>query len=274
VRVLRYEHEGSVAIGVREGDSIVPTRHTDMIEFIRTGVGRVDEREAAPIPLAACRVLAPVPHPSKMLFLGINFPSHRDEAPRANVPTYPWCFSKLPSSIIGPGDPIVAHTAELQVDYEVEFAIIFGKTARGVTRADALSYVFGYTVVNDVSARAVQMRDDQITTGKGFDTFCPMGPEIALCDEIPDPGQLTLKAYVNGEERQNDSAAHMLFDVPTLIEFFTTNITFYPGDIITSGTPGGVGATRNPSVFLQPGDTVDVVVDGIGRLSNPVTSGW
>jgi 2-keto-4-pentenoate hydratase/2-oxohepta-3-ene-1,7-dioic acid hydratase in catechol pathway len=162
----------------------------------------------------------------------------------------------------------------MQVDYEVELAIVIGKTTRGVAREEALNHVFGYTVVNDVSARDVQFRDNQMTTGKGFDTFCPLGPEIVLTDEIPDPQALRVASYVNGERRQSSPTSDMLFDVATLIAFYAQHITFYPGDIITTGTPAGVGTFRKPPLYLRPGDSVTVEVDAIGRLTNPVTAGW
>ena len=214
--------------------------------------------------------MRPSPAPSKLLFSGLNYRSHTEENPGAVLPTYPQFFAKLPSAIIGPGEAIVLPTPETQVDYEVELAVVIGRT----TRDRALDHVFGYTVVNDVSARDVQFRDNQITTGKGFDTFCPMGPEIVLRDEIPDPQALHVASYVNGERRQSSATGDMLFDVPTLIVFVSAHITLYPGDIISTGTPAGVGAFRNPPAYLQPGDVVAVEVDAIGRLTNPVVAGW
>jgi 2-keto-4-pentenoate hydratase/2-oxohepta-3-ene-1,7-dioic acid hydratase in catechol pathway len=245
-----------------------------MLDLIRAGPGAVAETHAAPLPLEGCRLLAPLPAPSKLLFCGLNYRSHTEENPGAVLPTYPQFFAKLPSAIIGPGEAIVLPAPETQVDYEVELAVVIGRTTRGVTRDRVLDHVFGYTVVNDVSARDVQFRDNQITTGKGFDTFCPMGPEIVLRDEIPDPQALHVASYVNGERRQDSSTGDMLFDVPTLIAFVSAHITLYPGDIISTGTPAGVGAFRTPPAYLQPGDVVAVEVGAIGRLTNPVVAGW
>ncbi|HVA88265.1 MAG TPA: fumarylacetoacetate hydrolase family protein [Chloroflexota bacterium] len=273
MRIVRYEQGGRVGVGVREGDRILPTGHTDMLDFIRAGIVQRAGAGAA-LPAAECRLLAPIPSPGKLIFSGLNYRSHTDENPSAVLPTYPHCFAKLPSSVIGPDKPIVLPAEAMRVDYEVELAIVIGKTARGVTRNDALDHVFGYTVVNDVSARDVQFRDNQMATGKGFDTFCPLGPEIVLTDEIPDPQRLHVASYVNGERRQSSPTSDMLFDVATLIAFYAQHITFYPGDIIATGTPAGVGTFRNPPLFLRPGDVVTVEVDAIGRLTNPVTAGW
>ena len=274
MRVVRYEHAGSRGVGIRVEGGVVPSGYDDILDLIRAGADAVAATGAEPIPLVACRLLAPMPAPSKLLFAGLNYRSHTEENPGAVLPTYPQFFSKLPSSIIGPHEAIVLPEPETQVDYEVELAVVMGRTARAVSPSQALDHIFGYTVVNDVSARDVQFRDNQITTGKGFDTFCPMGPEIVLRDEISDPQALYVASYVNGERRQSSATADMLFDVATLIAFVSTHITLYPGDIISTGTPAGVGTFRTPPVFLQPGDTVDVEVDAIGRLSNPVVAGW
>jgi len=275
MRIVRYEHNGRIGVGVRQGDRVTPTRYADVLDLIRDGAANVTTKgEGETLPLGECRLLAPIAAPSKLLFSGLNYRSHTEENPGAVLPTYPQCFAKLPSSVIEPDAAIVLPTTEMQVDYEVELAVVIGKEARGVTREDALDHVFGYTIANDVSARDVQFRDNQITTGKGFDTFCPLGPEIVLRDEIPDPGALRVASYVNGERRQDSPTSDMIFDVATLIEFFSAYITFYPGDIITTGTPAGVGAFRQPPIYLRPGDTVTVEVDAIGRLTNPVVAGW
>ena len=273
MRVVRYALEGRPGVGGRVGDMVVPAGHDDVLALIRQGSGALRlEREQA-VPLAACRLLAPLPAPGKLLFSGLNYRSHTAENPGAVLPTYPQVFSKLPSSVIGPDETIVLPAPESQVDYEVELAAVIGAVTRAVPRERALAHGFGYTVVNDVSARDVQFRDNQITTGKGCDTFCPLGPEIVTRDEIPDPGALRLASYVNGEIRQSSATADMLFDVATLIAFLSAHITLYPGDVISTGTPAGVGTFRQPPLFLRPGDVVEVEVDAIGRLSNPVVAG-
>jgi len=273
MRLVRYAYQGRSGMGLRDGDTVSPIEQTDMLEVIRAGVEGVDKPSGAGIPLGECRLLAPIPNPTKMIFSGVNFRMTGPDGKPLAMPEYPLCFSKLPSSIIGPGDAIVLHAPDIELDYEVELAVVIGKTARGVSRANAFDHIFGYTITNDVSARAVQFRDGQITTGKGFDTFSPLGPEIVLRDEIPDPSQLELKAFVNGELRQSDSTANMLFDIPTLMEFFSQYITFYPGDIFTAGSPGGTGWSYDPAKYLTPDDTVDVEISTIGRFSNPVIGG-
>jgi 2-keto-4-pentenoate hydratase/2-oxohepta-3-ene-1,7-dioic acid hydratase in catechol pathway len=274
MRLVRYEHAGQTQVGVREGDSILPTGYTDMLELIRAGRDRVATSREGALPLAACRLLAPIAAPGKLLFSGLNYRSHTEENPSAVLPTYPQCFAKLPSAVIGPDEPIVLPAPETQVDYEVELVAVVGVPTRGISAARALARVFGYSVANDVSARDVQFRDNQITTGKGYDTFCPLGPEIVTADEIPDPQALHVASYVNGERRQHSPTSDMLFPVAQLIEFFSAHITLQPGDVIATGTPAGVGAFRTPPCFLQSGDVVVVEVAEIGRLSNPVVAGW
>jgi 2-keto-4-pentenoate hydratase/2-oxohepta-3-ene-1,7-dioic acid hydratase in catechol pathway len=270
---VRYEHAGSTGIGVKGVNGVVPVPYADMIDAIRAGAAAL--RQAADGAFVRdYRPLAPLPSPGKLLFSGLNYRSHKEENPSATLPASPLFFAKLPSAVTGPGEPIVIPRPENQVDYEVELAVVIGTTARGVTEDRALDYVFGYTVVNDVSARDVQFADNQITTGKGYDSFCPMGPEIVLPDEIPDPSRLHVASYVNGEQRQSSSTDDMLFTVPRLIAFLSAHITLHPGDVISTGTPAGVGCFRKPPSYLKPGDVVDVEVDRIGRLSNPVVAGW
>jgi 2-keto-4-pentenoate hydratase/2-oxohepta-3-ene-1,7-dioic acid hydratase in catechol pathway len=289
MRLVRYRHGPATGVGVRVGEFIVPTGFGDMLDLIRGGqaaieVVRQTVEAAAPRGSAASgpssaevRLLAPIARPGKIFGSGINYASHKEENPMAVMPVEPGYFAKLPSAVIGPGDAIVLPYPEAQVDYEVELAVVIGRTARRVSRAEALDYVFGYTVIDDVSARDVQFknpRDQWITHGKGFDTFCPMGPEIVLPDEIPDPATLRVRSFVNGEPRQNAPTSEMLFPVPGMVEFLSRYVTLEPGDVISTGTPAGCGTFRQPPLWLRPGDTVDVEVDQIGRLTNPVVAGW
>jgi 2-keto-4-pentenoate hydratase/2-oxohepta-3-ene-1,7-dioic acid hydratase in catechol pathway len=274
MRLVRYEHAGSIGIGVKGEDGVTPIPFTDILDVIRAGMEAVRKAARGAAPVRDYRLLAPLPSPGKLLFSGINYRSHKEENPSAALPTSPLFFAKLPSAVVGPGDPIVIPRPENQVDYEVELAVVIGATVRGVMEQNGLDHVFGYTIVNDVSARDVQFADNQITTGKGYDSFCPLGPEIVLRDEIPDPAQLHVASYVNGDQRQSSPASDMLFTVPQLIAFLSTHITLHPGDVISTGTPAGVGCFRTPPSYLHPGDIVEVEVDGIGRLSNPVVAGW
>jgi 2-keto-4-pentenoate hydratase/2-oxohepta-3-ene-1,7-dioic acid hydratase in catechol pathway len=211
--------------------------------------------------------------PGKMLFVGANYRDHIEEAPLEMqiMPTEPFIFAKLPSSVIGPGEPIVIPPGpESHVDYEAELAAVIGTRCRNVAAADALAHVFGYTIVNDVSEREVQMTRSQMILGKGVDTFCPLGPAVVCSEELGDPGALRLWTRVNGELRQDTSTAAMLFGVAQIIEHIAALVTLEPGDVVATGTPAGVGVFR--STFLQHGDTVTVGIDGIGELTNPVAA--
>jgi 2-keto-4-pentenoate hydratase/2-oxohepta-3-ene-1,7-dioic acid hydratase in catechol pathway len=262
--------DGPSAVGILTDSGVLPTGHTDLVEVIRSGAKVEPTGEA----IADATLLAPVPRPGKLLFCGVNYASHKEENPGAVLPDEPFFFAKLPTAVVGPDQPIRLPAPESEVDYEVELAVVIGKEGRGIAAADALDHVFGYTVVNDVSGRDVQFRDNQITLGKGFDTFSPMGPCVLTADEVPDPAALHVASHVNGEQRQGEPAANMRFPVPALIEYVSRHITLEPGDIVTTGTPAGVGAFRNPPAYLVPGDTVSVEVDAIGRLTNPVVAGW
>lgn len=236
---------------------------------------------AAKAPVVPDAVLcAPIPRPAKNIFcVGKNYHEHAkefagsgfDATAKEVVPEAPVVFSKPPTSVIGPGEPIPAHLDPTgSVDYEGELAVVIGRGGRGIRKADALSHVFGYTIVNDVTARTLQHRHRQWILGKGIDGFCPMGPAILTADEVPDPGALRLTTWVNGEQRQDAPVADLIFDIPTLIEAISDGITLEPGDIIATGTPAGVGIGFTPPRFLQPGDVVRIQVSGIGVLENPV----
>lgn len=275
MRLVTYENGGNIGVGIKVDGGVVPTGYGDMVELIEAGEAGLEEAAGAAEKgevVGGHRLKAPVPAPGKILFSGINYASHKEENPSATLPERPQVFAKLPSAVIGPGESIVIPKISGQVDYEVELAVVIGRRTKGVSREEALEHVFGYTVVNDVSARDVQFADNQITTGKGLDTFCPMGPELVLRDEIPDPQQLVVSSYVNGERRQNSPTSEMLFDVAALIEFLSAHITLHPGDVISTGTPAGVGLFMDPPAYLKEGDVVDVEVDGIGRLTNPVVA--
>jgi 2-keto-4-pentenoate hydratase/2-oxohepta-3-ene-1,7-dioic acid hydratase in catechol pathway len=283
VRVLTYEKEGNVAVGIRVPDGIAPSGYDDMVTLIEDGPSGL-ERARAEAERAAAegrlvepdRILAPIPRPRVMLYMGINFKSHGDEltVDMPPPPSIPLFFSKLPSAVIGPGEPIVVPTAETQADYEVELACVIGRTAKKVNAADAYDHVFGWTVAHDVSARDVQMTENQLTLGKGPDTFAPLGPEIVTVDEIPDASALRLATFLNGEQMQSASTSDLIWTFDQLIEYASAYVTLEPGDIVTSGTPGGIGYFRDPQRWLTPGDEVTVEVEGIGRLTNPVVAGW
>jgi 2-keto-4-pentenoate hydratase/2-oxohepta-3-ene-1,7-dioic acid hydratase in catechol pathway len=219
--------------------------------------------------LSGVKLMAPILNPSKIVAIGLNYMDHCREQ-GIQPPKRPTTFTKFPSSIIGPGDEIRWNPELTQkVDWEVELAVIIGKTARNVSAANAFDYIAGYTICHDVSARDLQLeKGDQWIVGKSLDTFCPLGPVLVTQDEIPDPHNLNLRCIVNGKAVQDSNTKELIFNIPYLIEFLTKGITLLPGDVITTGTPDGVGAFLKPPVFLKDGDEVTVEIEGIGKITN------
>ena len=219
-------------------------------------------------PLAELRLLAPVPRPGKVVAIGRNYRDHAAES-GSEPPPAPLIFAKFPTSVVGPGDDVRWNTAlTTQVDYEAELGVVIGATAREVSPEDALSYVLGYTCLDDVSARDLQFGDGQWTRGKSLDTFCPIGPVIVSGDEIGDAADLAIHCLVNGEERQAGRTSDLYFGVADIVSHCSKAFTLEPGDVIATGTPAGVGAFREPPVWLADGDEVVVEIEGIGRLVN------
>jgi 2-keto-4-pentenoate hydratase/2-oxohepta-3-ene-1,7-dioic acid hydratase in catechol pathway len=212
---------------------------------------------------------APVPRPAKLICIGLNYRDHAAESKMA-IPEKPVVFSKFSSCVIAPGEPVILPPQSMQVDYEAELAVVIGRRAKNVSADRAYDYVLGYTAFNDVSARDFQFADGQWQRGKSCDTFGPMGQTIITADAIPDPHKLSIKLTLNGETMQDSNTDQMIFGVPRLIEFLSETITLEPGDVIATGTPSGVGFARNPPVFLQPGDQMEVLIEGMGGLGNPV----
>lgn len=241
---------------------------------------RLDDVLDAPVPLSSVTLLAPIPRPARNIFcVGKNYHEHAKEFAQSGfdstakevVPEAPVVFSKPPSAVIATGETILGSLDPTSsVDYEGELGVVIGTGGRGITKADALNHVFGYTIVNDVTARTLQQKHRQWLLGKGIDTFCPMGPAILTADEVPDPAKLTLKTWVNGELRQDAVVSDLIFDIPTLIETISAVIALEPGDVIATGTPVGVGIGFNPPKFLAKGDRVAIEIAGIGRIENPV----
>jgi 2-keto-4-pentenoate hydratase/2-oxohepta-3-ene-1,7-dioic acid hydratase in catechol pathway len=235
----------------------------------------------AAVPLDSVRLTAPIPRPRRNIFcVGKNYHAHAkefagsgfDTSAKAggDIPAVPIYFTKVPESVIGPGEPIVIVPAVSDAtDYEAELAVVIGRGGKGIKAADAMAHVWGYTIINDVTARDWQQRHLQWHLGKSFDTYCPMGPWLVSADEC-DATRTGIRCYVNGEERQNANTADLIFDIPTLIETLSAGITLYPGDVIATGTPVGVGIGFKPPKYLKPGDVVRVEIDGIGALQNPV----
>lgn len=237
----------------------------------RTVHRRIEADDLPQLALDSINRLAPVPQPGKIVCIGLNYHDHAEEQ-NEEPPDAPLLFGKAPTTVTDPGAAIRHPTGVEQLDYEVELGVVIGRTATGVTAADADDYIAGYTAVNDVSARDAQFNDGQWFRGKSYDTFSPMGPTLVTGDAI-DPNDLSVECRVNGDTKQHSSTSEFIFDVHELVEYVSRAMTLRPGDVISTGTPGGVGIFRDPPELLEPGDVVEVEVEGIGVLENPVVAG-
>jgi 2-keto-4-pentenoate hydratase/2-oxohepta-3-ene-1,7-dioic acid hydratase in catechol pathway len=223
------------------------------------------------LPLADLVLGPPVPRPGKLVCVGLNYRDHAAESNMA-VPKSPVTFSKYVTSVVGPGTPIRLPAVSSQVDYEAELAVVIGRRAKHVSVEAAWDHVLGYTNLNDVSARDLQFADGQWQRGKSCDTFAPMGPAIVTRDGLADPHKLRIQLRVNGTTLQDSSTEQLIFGIDHVVSFLSQTITLEPGDVIATGTPPGVGFARKPPIFLKPGDVVEVEVEGLGVLSNPVVA--
>jgi 2-keto-4-pentenoate hydratase/2-oxohepta-3-ene-1,7-dioic acid hydratase in catechol pathway len=217
------------------------------------------------------QVIAPVPRPGKIVAVGLNYRDHvAEQGGKVQAPERPMLFAKFPTAVVGPGATVEwdPHLTE-GVDLEAELGVVIGRTARRVSEADALRHVLGYTCINDVTARDLQLADKQFVRGKSLDTFCPMGPVLVTADELGDPGALDVRSWVNDEPMQSSNTSYLIFDVAFLVSYCSQAFTLEPGDVICTGTPSGVGWFREPQVTMHDGDVMTVEVEGIGRLSNP-----
>lgn len=234
-----------------------------------------DYRDASPgghpvtLPLAGLTLLPPVGDPQKIICIGQNYRDHCAEQNQP-LPERAIIFSKFPTALIGPGAPIVLPKISEKVDYEAELAFVIGQAARHVAESDARRYVAGYMCLNDVSARDIQFSDKQWVRGKTFDTFAPTGPILVTADEVDDPHDLDISLTLNGNTMQKSNTSNLIFGVDHLVSYLSAVVTLLPGDIVTTGTPGGVGIFRDPPVLLKPGDEVSVTIAGLGTLTNPV----
>ena len=284
MRLLSYGAEGGtdrLAVGMDDGDVVDtsellgdgPWTMARLLEDVPHGLRKIRTaldtgEKPARRSLAALRVLPPVVRPGKIIAVGRNYREHAAEE-AVGVPEAPLLFAKLPSALVGDGATVTwSASLTAQVDYEAELAVVIGRQARNVPVESALEYVLGYSCLNDISARDLQVLDGQWTRAKGLDGFCPMGPWIVTSDEIPEPGALRIQCRVNGEVRQDASTAALVHGVAELIAYCSRSFTLEPGDIIATGTPGGVGAFRDPPVFLADGDVLEVTIEGIGSLRN------
>lgn len=272
-----YEHEragvlvNGEIIDLASADASLPMSVLGILEHnaldavadvVKSGKGtRVSEKSV--------RLGSPITRPSKIVCVGLNYRDHAEET-KQPLPESPLLFSKASSATIGPYDSVILPADSQEVDYEVELAVVIGRKATKVPITDAYQYIAGYSVANDVSARDVQFRQKQWHQGKSYDTFFPMGPCLVTKDEIPDPNALHVQFALNGTILQNSNTDNLIFNVPTLVSHISNIMTLYPGDVISTGTPAGVGVFRNPKILLKPGDVMVTTVEGLGALRNEV----
>lgn len=287
MRIATYSHRGRRFVGQVSPDggsvrafALGETSRGALSLIERSAAGEpLPRADGERVPLADVRLEAPLPHPRRNLWcVGRNYHAHakelRDSVFKASptaVDQWPIVFTKVPECVVGPDDTVYLPGASVssQIDYEAELAIVIGRGGKNIARADAFEHVFGWTIVNDVTARDVQMRHQQWDLGKSFDTFCPMGPWIVTADEL-DGSDTRVRCWVNGELRQDARTTDLIFDIPTLIETVSRGITLYPGDVIATGTPAGVGMGMSPQRWLASGDVVRIEIDGIGTLQNRI----
>jgi 2-keto-4-pentenoate hydratase/2-oxohepta-3-ene-1,7-dioic acid hydratase in catechol pathway len=283
VRVVSFIHQGQAKVGQLSADGLTVSVFdidgaAGALPLVqRAAIGHAMPPSSAQVPLGECRIAAPFPKPRRNLFcVGRNYHAHAKELQGSvfkdnakAVDAWPIVFSKVPESVVGPRDDVSLPGAAIstQIDYEAELLVVIGQGGKNIKRADAMRHVFGYSIVNDVTARDVQMRHAQWDLGKSFDSFCPMGPWIVTADELN--GQDTrVRCWVNGELRQDARTTDLIFDIPTLIETCSRGITLLPGDVIATGTPAGVGMGLTPPRWLTHGDVVRIEIDGIGVIEN------
>jgi 2-keto-4-pentenoate hydratase/2-oxohepta-3-ene-1,7-dioic acid hydratase in catechol pathway len=266
MRIIRFiDESGHIRFGHDYHDGAATLLTGDIFESRKSSGKRA----------AVVKLLAPV-EPAAILCIGLNYSQHARET-NIELPQYPVLFMKNPAALNHPNDPILLPPScldPLQVDFEIELAVIIGRAAKDVSAARALDYVLGYTIGNDVSARRWQKHGGggQWVRGKSFDTFCPLGPELVTKDLIPDPQQLRLQCYLNGELMQDANTSDMIFSVAELVEYLSESMTLLPGTVIMTGTPSGVGFARKPPVYLKPGDSLELQIDSLGTLCNPVAT--
>jgi acylpyruvate hydrolase len=281
--IARYGDDLGVHLGVVEGAAVRPIDTSGMSlaeDASRIGVAALAAagwRDTEPLslgrpqPLESVHLLAPVPRPEKIFCVGVNYGLHAAEANIA-PPPFPEIFAKFPNAIQGPDGPIVLLADDPAVDYEGELTVVIGSEARNLSIETALQAVAGYTVGNDVSARTIQLRVSQWVTGKTPDTFCPIGPWMATAETVGDPQALAISTAIGDETLQSASTTQMIFTVAHLLVYLSSLVTLRPGDLILTGTPAGVGHSRKPPRYLQAGDVVEVTIERIGTLRNPVVS--
>jgi 2-keto-4-pentenoate hydratase/2-oxohepta-3-ene-1,7-dioic acid hydratase in catechol pathway len=282
MRFVTFRRNDASEPGVERGDEIVSLRGAgfgDLVSLIAGGPAALEKVKgwigkaagADVVKAGSVTLCVPIEHPSKIICVGLNYRDHAIES-KMEIPAVPTIFAKFATSVVGPGGNIVLPRNSAKPDYEGEFAFVIGKRGRHVSESAWQDYVFGYTILNDVSARDFQMATTQWMMGKTFDTFAPFGPAIVSADEIADPHALDISTVINGEVMQNSNTRNLIFQVPRLVAHLSSVFTLEPGDIVSTGTPAGVGFSRTPPRWLKAGDEVVVRVQGLGELRNPVVA--
>jgi 2-keto-4-pentenoate hydratase/2-oxohepta-3-ene-1,7-dioic acid hydratase in catechol pathway len=270
----------AIYVNTNNEESTFPTDMLQLVKLGKTGLDYIetmlnwlDENESykaeVEVDTNSIKLLAPISNPGKVVCVGNNYMDHCIEQ---NVvpPKQPMIFSKWASCIIGPNEDVILPEDSEQVDYEAELAVVIGKEGKNIPENQALDYIYGYTVMNDVSARDIQFEDVQWVRGKSYDTFAPIGPAIVTADEIEDPHNLDIRLTVNGETLQDSNTKHLIHKIPYIISYLSKGFTFQPGDVIATGTPHGVGVFRNPPIFLKKGDVCTIEIEKVGTLKNPI----
>ena len=281
MRLITFSHDGATRIGLLEEDEVidlqaaVPDLPTEMVRFLEAGEPALEAARAAKkspgsrLSRKDVHLESPVLRPPKILAVGLNYADHVAES-GLDAPKYPMIFNKQSTAAHPPFDAFHVPRVSAAVDYEGELALVIGKRCRHVPKARASEVIAGYTICNDVSVRDWQLRVPTFTMGKSFDTHCPLGPALVTKEEISDPHSLDLQTFINGELRQSSNTKNLIFDCFTLIEHLSTAFTLEPGDVISTGTPGGVGAVMKPPKFLVAGDVVKIAISGLGEIENAV----
>jgi 2-keto-4-pentenoate hydratase/2-oxohepta-3-ene-1,7-dioic acid hydratase in catechol pathway len=278
MRLLTYTTGNGARAGLAIGDQIADLAaagYGDVLSFLQDGDKAIEAAQklaANPgqtVNRSDATLRAPILVPPKFICIGLNYRDHAIES-GMEIPTLPTVFTKYHNAVTGDGQPIELPAVSDQVDYEAEFAFVIGKTGKNIPADKWQEHVFGYTIVHDVSARDYQLATSQWTIGKTFDTFGPLGPELVSKDEIADPHNLRISLELNGQVLQDSNTAQLIFKIPYLIEYLSKVMTLVPGDVISTGTPPGVGFARKPPIFMKPGDEAVIKIEGIGELRNPV----
>jgi 5-carboxymethyl-2-hydroxymuconate isomerase len=264
MRLCTYREDGGTRLGAVEDDRVVPLEGRDVADAL----DEIPPAAGPPVPLEGLELLPPL-RPGKLLGIGLNYRDHAAETGAA-LPAEPLVFAKLTTALVGPAGEVTRPSYTEELDYEGELAVVIGRRARDVPEDRALGHVFGYAVMNDITARDRQRAEPQWIRAKGGDGFAPFGPWVTTADELPEPQALAIRTWVNGDLRQDGNTADMVFGVAALIAWISASFTLEPGDVITTGTPAGVGVARTPPAFLAPGDRVRVEVEGLGALEHVI----